>query len=79
MENSCTFGSDSPPLFRRLLPINRFVFVIAVMTGPEIPKFINNTMLKEIRDRTGWREAFLALGMERARVSREDDWWAHRH
>jgi 5S rRNA maturation endonuclease (ribonuclease M5) len=46
------------------------------MANPDIPKNINNDMLKEIRDNTDWRELFRYLGLERDKKSTERDWWA---
>jgi hypothetical protein len=65
-ENSLTIHlqGNSPPLF----PV--------AMANPDIPKFITNDMLREIRDNTDWRGLFRYLGLERDRKSTERDWWA---
>ena len=42
----------------------------------DAPHFINNGMLKEIRDHTDWRALFAYLGLTRDRKSTESDWWA---
>ncbi len=55
---------DSPPLF------------FVAMANTDIPKFITKDMLREIRDKTNWRELFLYFGLERDKKSTERDWWA---
>lgn len=42
----------------------------------DIPAFINNQMLNEIRRNADWRVTFQALGLQRdEKASRDDDWW----
>ncbi len=42
----------------------------------QTPNFITNEMLREIRNRADWRRLFEVLGLEQARGSKENDWWA---
>lgn len=44
---------------------------------PELPKFIDNKMLRIIRDNADWQAAFRAFGLARDdQKSKEGDWWS---